>query len=108
MRRSRVTDNPVGKHVFDSTKVQFAFPGGMFGDIGNPHLVGLAGNSSEIMARSTMIVNMCDQVIMDRRVWTFPVRAAFSPIGRLQAVFRTQSLGGSFTHDDALSCGLVT
>ena len=55
-----------------------------------------------------MGINMCDQVIMDRRAWTFPVRAAFLPIGRPQPVLGTQLPGGSFTHDDASSLSLVT
>lgn len=67
MRHSRVTDNPVGKHVFDSKKVQFAFPGGMLGDIGGPHLVGPACSSGAIMASPTMIVNVSKQILMDSR-----------------------------------------
>ena len=51
---------------------------------------------------------MCDQVIMDRRARTFPVRAAFLPIGRPQPVLGTQLPGGSFTHHHAHSRGLVT
>ena len=90
----RVADNPVREDVFDSTEIKLSFLGRMFGDIGDPHLVGLAGSSSEIMASPTMIVNMSKQVIMNRRAWTFPVRAAFLPIGRPQPVLGTQLPGG--------------
>ena len=77
----------------------------MFGDIANPHL---AGSSNEIMARHPMGINMCDQVIMDRWAWTFPVLSAFLPIGRPQPVLGTQLPGGAFTHGDARSLSLVT
>ena len=55
-----------------------------------------------------MGINMCDQVIMDRRAWMFPVRGAFVPIGGAQPVLGTQLPGGSFTHHHARSLSLVT
>ena len=55
-----------------------------------------------------MGINMCDQVIMDRRAWTLTIPGAFSPIGGPQPVLGTQLPGGAFTHDDARSLSLVT
>lgn len=104
-----MADDPVREDVLDRTEIKLSFLGGMFGNISNPHLVGLAGSSSEIMASHPMGINMCDQVIMNRRARTLTIPGAFLPIGGLQPVLGTQLLpGGSFTHDDAHSLSLVT
>jgi hypothetical protein len=39
-RAQGVTDNPVGVHILDRTEVKLALIGAMFGDVGQPDLVG--------------------------------------------------------------------
>lgn len=51
-RRGRVADDPVRQRGLGSAKVQFPFPGGVFGDIGDPHLVHPASSTDEIGGES--------------------------------------------------------
>ena len=62
-----MANDPVGKHVLDRAKIKLAFPGSVFGDVGEPNLV--RAGRCESVPGAAMVVNSGDEIIVNRRAW---------------------------------------
>ena len=60
-----MANDPVRKDVLDRAKVKLAFPGVMFGDVGQPNLV--RSLCFEVMPDPAMVINGCEKIVMNRR-----------------------------------------
>ena len=58
-------DDPVGEHVLDRAAVDLALTRGVFGDVGEPHLVGSGGGEDPL-----------DVVVVHRRAGRLPAAAS--------------------------------
>lgn len=58
-------DDPVGEDVLDRAEVKLAFPGPVFGDVGQPDLV--RGRGGEVMAGPSLFVQNLEEIVVNRR-----------------------------------------
>ncbi len=100
----RVPDDPVREHVLDRAKVNLAFAGVMFGDVGQPDLV--RAGCFEAVNYPAILILGGEEVVMDR--WSRPAGLAPLPgMAGLNAADPAKAMNPVLRTPDSLVLQLV-